>query len=403
MIRSLFIIILALTGGAVNAAWEFGEKVAVSPHHGDKIFHHLDSAGRKNIAVAGNSVAIVWEDNHTGVTHVYVSIKTNGTASFRAPEQVSSGNSAYGPVITSRKNKQFLIAWEQDEAIWLRSLGQKGLGKPLRVSSGPGQQPTLIELNSREALVAWAAQQGPHTQILIAIVQLGSDGTPQKVGKAFPIDTSPLEADQLYPTLAKTDRGVTVVWEDRRGGHTKLLYSHANAGGWFATPQELNEVVQKSTKYGRGSGVTRAAAASFGKNNIAVTWMDKRGFRTGYDIYAAVSNNAGKSFTPNEQVQDSFGDNITQWNPAIAGNPQGDVAVVWDDDRDQTSDVWLSWRTAEGWSDDVAIDCATGKSHQVSPALALDKQRNLHAVWIERQNEFGPTRLYYCRAIYVEE
>lgn len=403
MMRWLFIIILALKLTPAIAAWEFGEELSVSPHHGDKIFHHLDSAGRKNIAVAGDSVAVVWEDNHTGTPQVYIAVKPNGGSSFRAPQQVSMGKTAYGPVIVSRKNKQFLVAWEQDEAIWLRNVGQDGLGEPLRVSSGPARQPTLIELNSREAVVAWTAQQGPHTQILTAIVQLGRNGKPPKVGKAFPIDTSPLEDDQLYPSLAKTDRGVTVVWEDRRGGHTKLLYSHAKAGAWFTAPQGLNEVVQKSAKYGRGSGVTRAATTNFGKDNLAVTWMDKRGFRTGYDIYAAVSKDSGKSFEPNEQVQDSFGDNITQWNPAIAGNAQGDLVVVWDDDRDETSDVWLSWRTADGWSEDVAIDCAAGESHQVSPALALDEQRNLHVVWIEKQNEFGPTRLYYCRANYVEE
>ena len=403
MMRWLFIFILTLKLTPVIAAWEFGEKLSVSPHHGDKIFHHLDSAGRKNIAVAGNSVAVVWEDNHTGVSQVYISMKADGASSFGTPQQVSTGKSAYGPVIASRKNNQFLIAWEQDEAIWMRNVSQNGLGKPLRVSSGPGRQPTLIELNSREAVVVWAAQQESYTQILIAIVQLSMDGTPHKVGKAFPLDTSPLEADQLYPSLTKTERGVTVVWEDRRGGHTKLFYSHARAGAWFTVPQGLNEVVQKSTKYGRGSGVTRAAATSYGKEGIAVTWMDKRGFRTGYDIYAGISRDGGNSFGSNEQVQDSFGENITQWNPSIAGNSQGDLAVVWDDDRDETSDVWLSWRTADGWSEDVAITGAASGSHEVSPALALDVQRNLHVVWIEKQTEFGPTRLHYCRAKYVEE
>ena len=319
MIRWLLIITLALRMTPVIAAWEFGEKIPVSPHHGDKIFHHLDSAGRKNIAVAGDTVAVVWEDNHTGDTQVYLSIKADGASSFGSPQQVSEGKSAYGPVIASSKNKQFLIAWEQDEAIWMRNVGQDGLAKPLRISPGPAQQPTLMELNSREVVIAWTAHYEDHTQILIAIVQLETNGSPQKVGKAFPLDTSPLKADQLYPALTKTNRGVTVVWEDRRGGHTKLLYSHARAKAWFTAPQGLNEVVQKSTKYGRGSGVTRAAATSFGKKNVAVTWMDKRGFRTGYDIYAAISSDGGKTFGPNQQVQDSFGENITQWNPAIAG------------------------------------------------------------------------------------
>jgi hypothetical protein len=42
------------------------------------------------------------------------------------------------------------------------------------------------------------------------------------------------------------------------------------------------------------------------------------------------------------------------------------------------------WLVRTAWQD----------SNQISPALTLGKQRDLHLVWIERQSEFGFTRLY---------
>jgi len=92
----LCMIILLLWIKPVSAAWEFDKKLPVSPHHGDKIFHHLDSAGRKNIAVSDNTVAVVWEDNHTGASQIYITTKSDTASSFDTPQQVSTGKSQYG-------------------------------------------------------------------------------------------------------------------------------------------------------------------------------------------------------------------------------------------------------------------------------------------------------------------
>lgn len=41
-------------------------------------------------------------------------------------------------------------------------------------------------------------------------------------------------------------------------------------------------------------------------------------------------------------MQDSFGDNVSQWHAAITANSTGRVVAAWDDNRDGTPDVWLS-------------------------------------------------------------
>ena len=59
------------------------------------------------------------------------------------------------------------------------------------------------------------------------------------------------------------------------------------------------------------------------------------------------------------------------------------------------ADIMLSWRGADGWSDDLAVPGATGGGEQNHPAIQLDKEGNLHIAWLERATIGGPTRLRY--------
>ena len=58
-------------------AWNFSEAIAVTDAPEVGVFHHLDSAGRKNIAVSGERVAITWEDNSSGKPRIYLASKKN--------------------------------------------------------------------------------------------------------------------------------------------------------------------------------------------------------------------------------------------------------------------------------------------------------------------------------------
>jgi hypothetical protein len=154
--------------------------------------------------------------------------------------------------------------------------------------------------------------------------------------------------------------------------------------------------VQKSATYGRGSGVTRATLAVFGADQVGAAWMDKRNFSTAYDIYGAISRDGGRRFGKNEIVQDSFGENFSQWHPAISGAADGALVVAWDDDRDGSSDIQLSWKTAHGWSEDLAVPAASGPGEQAHPALALDSRGNLHLLWLDYLEKGQPTRIFYA-------
>lgn len=384
---------LLWAAGVAAAPWEFGEPVTVAaPKKG--VFHHLEAAGRRSIAVSSGTVAIAWEDNRDGVPRTYAAFRFPGLQGL-AEQRLSGTHAAYEPVVTALSGGQFLFGWEEDGAVWMRTGGPNGLGAPLRLSHAEASQITLAA-GEAGVFAAWAERTDEHTSIQLARLDPGSIGAVPTAMPGYRV-TAPPTQDQSYPALAVLKSVVVVAWEDRRAGHTVLLYSRTRDGRKFSSPQILNEQPpRRSQAVGRGgTGAARVALTRLNVERAAAVWLDKREFEGGYDVYAALSDGDGAHFGRNEKVQDEFGNNIGQWHATIAGHPDGLLAVAWDDDRDGNPDIWLSWRTASGWSGDLAVPGGAGPGPDTSPAITLDKNGNLFLVWVTQQNANSPTQLRY--------
>jgi len=395
MRRTITLAWLAFAAPASAAPWEFAPPIEVTAIAGKGVFHHLDAGDRKHIAISGGTVAVVWEDNRDGTPRAYVATKATTAEGFGTSRQVSGDSAAYDPVALALPKKRFLIGWEEGDAVWVRMLSEQGLGPPSAIATHAGHV-SLAQLDDKRAVVVWSQRDGTHRQIRLATLAIGEAMAPVYAGAASTVDPNPPEAEQQYPTVVAVGSPLTVAWEDRRRGHTVLYYSHASDGKRFGTPQALNEVPPKRSQiYGKGTGVMRVALVRYGKNGVAAVWLDKRDLAVGYDVYGGRSEDGGASFGPNEKVQDEFGNNIRQWHAAIGANLDGVVAATWDDDREGSADVWLSWRGEQGWSDDLAVPGASGPGEQEAPAMAIDDAGNLHLIWLERADANAPTRLRY--------
>jgi hypothetical protein len=140
----------------------------------------------------------------------------------------------------------------------------------------------------------------------------------------------------------------------------------------------------------------RPTLVPYGGNRLAAVWLDKRDFLSGYDVFAALSENGGLAWGTNVKAQDSFGDNIAQWHATAAGDSRGDLAIAWDDNRDGTPDVWLTWlKPGGGFADNVAPPPAAGPGSQTDPAMTMDDAGRLYLVWVERGAD-GATRLRFA-------
>lgn len=392
-------VLLLLAAGPAGAEWEFSPAQEVSGPLVN-VFPHLESAGRRSIAVGDGGVAVVWEDNRSGSPQVYLAIG-EGEKGFSEPRRLSGGSEAFEPAVTAVSGGRFVVVWEQDGAVWGTVAGTGAIGPARRLSGGTAGQPTVAARSEEEVVAAWSAERGSHSGIVLA--RIGLDGLGVVGVEAMPVGKPP-EGDQLYPALAVAGDALVLAWEDRRAGHTRLYVTRSREGWDLEPVRLLNELPPGSNpQFGRGTGVTRVALASGRNDRVAAAWMDKRAFRGGYDIYAGISDDGGADFGRNELVQDMFGENTPQWHPTVAVGAKGQVAVAWDDPRDGTPDVWLSRRTGPGeWSDDAAVTPAYGPGAQSSPSIAFGPDGTLHLAWVERQ-ENQPPRLLYATGQWLEE
>ena len=402
--------LLGVSAGAAVVPWTFGPPIPVTGVHGPGIFHHLESAGRKSLAISGDRVAVVWEDNRSGAPQAYLAIKSAQSEAFEAERRISTGAEAFEPVIAPLPDGRFLLGWEQDGTVWFRTADTAALGPTTRLSGATGRQTTLATSPEGGAEAAWAADTAQGQMLLAAPIRVGAGTTAPEVGDTVAVSPPPAHAFQGYPSLSLDRYGtLTAAWEDRRHGHTRLLYSHRQADGRFAPARQLNEhneppPIKAGEPVHLGSGVMRVVLAPTAAGTVLAVWLDKRTPAAGYAAWGTLSQDGGRSFGANAPVHDASGALVPQWHAALSGHPSGLAAAVWDDaregwagDGEESGDVWLAWRTGEGWSPNLAVPGASGPGYQGDPAIALDANGDLHLVWIERAGLDAPSRIRYLQ------
>ena len=361
------------------------------------IFIHLDSSGRRSLAVSDEAVAVIWEDNRSGKPGIYIAYHLPGKKTFNGPDEISQQSPAYEPAIAALTGQRFLVAWEAEDQVWLRVVSPSKKGETAAIGRAPAKQITVATTKGGQAGAAWSQGQQRDAHVYYAAITINDyaieDAPPQLV------DNSKDKDVQQYPALAFTKLGKVIAWEDRRQGATRIFSAFSPGGKAFQDYHLLNEFAPSpNPELGKGSGAMRPVLASDGRQTVVAAWMDKRNWRSGYDVYAALSVDGGKKFGANEQAQDMFGENVPQWHASIALSNNADVAAVaWDDTRNENPDVFYSLRVEGEWSEDYELPGASGAGRQSHPVIAFDEQGILHAVWLDSVD--SQTRLQYARSV----
>ena len=348
--------LLVLLTGTAQAAWHWDEALTVNSVRGARIYPHMESANRRNVAVSGTTVGVVWEDNRSGGTQCYLATKPATAAGFQ-PETQLSESECYEPVVIALDGGRFVAAWEEGGKVHARLLPG---GKALTLSDAEAGQVTLAA-GAGKLYAAWAEQAGRFRHIVVSLLEVRA-GTLQ-VGPAQPIEAALPTDEQGWPALAVAgDGSVTVAWEDRRERHTVPMTSYSSDGRRFSAPVRLNDLPKgggqgRALGLGAGTGAMRPTLTAWGAQGLVAVWLDKRDFLSGYDVYAAFDPGT-RRFGPNVKVQDSFGDNMAQWHAQIVGNADGRLLALWDDARDGTPDVWMADWGGAAFGDNVAVPAA---------------------------------------------
>lgn len=372
-------------------AWTYSASLVVNSLSKPRAYQHLESSGNRSLALGKAGVAVVWEDNRSGEPEVYIAYKSHQQTQFTPAQRVSKTGPAYEPAVAALADGRFVVAWEAKDHIWARIVSASRRGPVQRLSRGLAREATLTVATSGRLWLAWAAKAARHFHIVVTSASV--QGERLQLSAVRAVDPKPPRQDQLYPSLAVSAEGTTVAWEDRRYGHTRLFTAFATPGKGFTPLRQLNQLKRRRAKvYGNGTGAMRVVLAGNGHQELIASWLDKRDFAEGYDVYAAFSHDGGKHFGANEKVEDAFGANQAQWHAVSAMDRQGHAVVAWDDQRNGNPDTWMSWRNTTAWSDDDSPGVASGRGSQTHPAIAFDTSGRLHMAFIEQKNGISTIR-----------
>lgn len=386
----------------VAATWVFDEAIDVSgTATGDnRYFHHLDSSGRRNIAISDEHIAIAWEDDRDGIPRIYLGYKRVAETGFIHEARISGDGEAYEPSLVALSGGRFVVAWEEEGRIHARVAAVDGgthLGPVATIDPSPSAQVNLSAHGDR-VIAVWSQRKGRYGRIYAKRLQ-ANERLALTLGDGSPVDALPPTDEQLYPAALVIDDRILVVWEDRRPKHTIIMAAleQGSDACRFNNPFRISEKPRsRNLPYGSGHGVSRVALAGHGERGAFAVWADKRDFRNGYDIWGAPFATAENGFGPNQRIQDDFGGLAKQRHAAITGDEGGTLVAAWDDEREGDTDLVLSWYEEGEWSEDWILPVASGEGHQSNPSILLDKRGDLHVTWVERQLIGGSTQLKYA-------
>lgn len=395
MIRVCGWLVGLLSAAHACAAWEFSAPYDVTPEPSANTFHHLDATGRRNIAVNLDTVAVAWEDNHTGRADAYIAFRRRTDAAFSTPLRLNADAEAYAPGVAAA-GTGFLAGWTEAGAVWVRHVDTKAAGQSVRLSTRNADQLALASLDEHSAIAVWTETRQDGTCIQTARLEI--EGNTVTAGRAQPVSDCASQRFQTQPAVVMGTKGVLVAWQDRSAGSNRVYASLAKDARHFSAPVQISATIQKSANYGAGSSAINPVVAASAQA-YWIAWLDKRADRAGYKIYSAHSAD-GLAWSENLKVQDSFGDEAPQWSVAMTVTAAGTAVAAWSDAREGNGqDIFCSMFGDGAWSDNVLIEHAAAALDQDSPSLIGDANGGIHLVW-RHQSADGSARIRYSAGRY---
>lgn len=121
-------------------------------------------------------------------------------------------------------------------------------------------------------------------------------------------------------------------------GNELIAFHSENGGKTWSDPVTVNDVPTSARE-----GLHDLAAAPDG--TLFVTWLDLRNGKT--ELWGASSHDAGRTWSPNEQIYRSPDKSICECcHPSAVFDAQGNLAVMWRNSIEGARDLWMTTRAS---------------------------------------------------------
>lgn len=199
----------------------------------------------------------------------------------------------------------------------VRPAGCRKLGNEVKISRGGGGDSFALAWDTDHYLLAYSDPTQGNGDI--HVVRLAADGSAQ--GPANLLDATP--GKSRIPTIARTDGGFVVAWEDEAGGKTVRARKVDTNG------VPVGDAVQVLAS---GAEEARPVVAST-QGGVALAWMDRTG-NVGSAFVGLLDANLGLR-SERARLGDPAADASFPWVTSVAGaaNNEGGTPAIWSDRR----------------------------------------------------------------------
>jgi hypothetical protein len=197
---------------------------------------------------------------------------------------------------------------------------------------------------------------------------------------------------QMYPGVVVDSEGnLIVVWCDERNGDTDddIYAQKFDSEGnslWGSSDVKVNQNSDSVIQ-------TYPTIAVDSDGNVIIVWEDNRNGASNYTIYAQKLNSSGVVQWGSSDLR--INQNISSVNrlyPNVAIDTSDDAIIVWTDYRNGPSDPDIyaqklnSAGEAQWGSDDVKVNQDSGTDNQDWPDIDIDSNGNAFVVWEDDRN-----------------
>ncbi len=282
-----------------------------------------------SIAVSGQDIHVVWEDERDEDIEVYYKCSTDGGATWGPDVHVSTISGPQGvPSVTAVAGCVHVV-WVDfsllgNSEIWFcRSVdGGATWESPVQISNAAGfSSGPSIAAQGSNVHIAWDDSRLGWWNSEIFYRRSTNDGVNWSTENQLTNDTT----FSNTPSIAVSGNSIHVAWEDMRDGNFEIYYKNSTDNG-----QTWSSDMRLTSDGGDSYHPSMAVSGS----NVHITWQDNRDGNE--EIYYKVSNDGGLSWDPDTRLTDDQG---YSYNASVALSGQ-QVNVVWSDDRDGNWEIY---------------------------------------------------------------
>ena len=370
---------MAVSGNDVYVLWndnstgQFGIFLTKSTDGGTNfgtpinISKNVGSSGSQQFAVSRNDVYVVWQAKATGKYQILFAKSTDGGATFTTPVNISnnSGDSSYPKILVSENNIYvtwaFTVTTTDYDILFSKSTdGGATFTTPVNLSNTVGDTGLpQMTMSGNNIYIIWENNGLGNFDVFVA---KSTDS-----GNTFsaPVNVSKNPKPSGAPQIVASGNDVYVVWMDNTPGNYDIFVAKStDNASTFGTPVNVSN----------NAGDSGYPQMTLSENNLYVVWTDTIS-NSNYDILFAKSTDGGATFTTPVNISKNVG--ASGWaQVAVSGN----IYVIWEDNSTGNYDILISKSTDGGatFTTPVNISNTTNDSNFKQMVLS---DNNVYVAW----------------------